>query len=355
MKITYYSDIKQIVDNIHNAIEMVRHPEKIPSEILESFKIKKINKVAMTLGHESVLEHGLISFTIHGISRLALEFLEHHRLASYTETSFRSHQNELHIFQPSGMALSDLKEIEKNISEVYNLLIFRQMAPEDARMILPCSILSSVFVSVNVREALKMASRFAYSAFPEVQTLGVSLIEYLKNIFGSVQMGVFLSNGKQVENWTPWAQLDFPPKTNDFFMSKIPCSDAISLMGIKEPADRLQELQLYFIRGFLSTAAVAQLRRHRMASLFVSYPDAFKVDILPLCSCGNTELVERILQLVAKYSEVLGEYYSAPLGRARRIVFAANRRELDYFVELRTAPQAQAEMQRFANRIGACL
>jgi thymidylate synthase ThyX len=355
MLIKYYSEAKAIQAAIYNAIIMVRHPEKVPSEVSEQEARKVINRVALNEGHVSVLEHGLVSFSIQGISRLALEFLEHHRLASYTETTFRRSQNLLDIFQPSSVSKEEKTELLKNISEVYHSLLFRKMAPEDARLIFPSAILSSVFVSVNVREALKMASRFVSSQFSEIITLGVSITVYLKTVFGEEEIEKLLSVWRKQEFWVPWAVLEFPEKAPDFFMSKVTPEDMIELLGVKEKPERASELIQYFVRGFLSTSAVAQLRRHRMVSLFVSYPDSNKTDILPIFSSDNTDIAKKLIELVAQCQQVLGGDYSAPLGRVRKIVFSANKRELEYFVSLRTSEQAQAEIKRFANRVGACL
>jgi flavin-dependent thymidylate synthase len=45
--------------------------------------------IVFGMGHQSVSEHAYLNFDILGISRLAIEFLENHRLASYTEKSQR--------------------------------------------------------------------------------------------------------------------------------------------------------------------------------------------------------------------------------------------------------------------------
>lgn len=45
--------------------------------------------IVFEMGHHSVAEHAVFSFDLSGISRLAVEALEHHRLNSYTEKSQR--------------------------------------------------------------------------------------------------------------------------------------------------------------------------------------------------------------------------------------------------------------------------
>jgi len=46
-------------------------------------------RIVFGLGHASVAEHAVLNFDIMGISRLAVEEIEHFRLASYTEKSQR--------------------------------------------------------------------------------------------------------------------------------------------------------------------------------------------------------------------------------------------------------------------------
>ena len=57
---------------------------------LDINKARQFNKkIIFDMGHSSVAEHAVFNFDISEISRLALEYLEHFRLASYTEKSQR--------------------------------------------------------------------------------------------------------------------------------------------------------------------------------------------------------------------------------------------------------------------------
>ena len=56
----------------------------------EVAKARKSNrKIIFGMGHHSVAEHAVFNFDIIGISRLAIEELEHFRLCSFTEKSQR--------------------------------------------------------------------------------------------------------------------------------------------------------------------------------------------------------------------------------------------------------------------------
>lgn len=50
---------------------------------------KSTENIVFTMGHHSVAEHAVLNFDVIGLSRLAVEALEQHRLCSYTEKSQR--------------------------------------------------------------------------------------------------------------------------------------------------------------------------------------------------------------------------------------------------------------------------
>ncbi len=50
---------------------------------------KSTKNIVFTMGHHSVAEHAVLNFDVMGLSRLAVEALEQHRLCSYTEKSQR--------------------------------------------------------------------------------------------------------------------------------------------------------------------------------------------------------------------------------------------------------------------------
>ncbi|MEK6846177.1 MAG: FAD-dependent thymidylate synthase [Nanoarchaeota archaeon] len=50
---------------------------------------KSTENIVFTMGHHSVAEHAVLNFDVMGLSRLAVEALEQHRLCSYTEKSQR--------------------------------------------------------------------------------------------------------------------------------------------------------------------------------------------------------------------------------------------------------------------------
>jgi thymidylate synthase ThyX len=50
---------------------------------------KSTENIIFSMGHHSVAEHAVLNFDLMGLSRLAVEALEQHRLCSYTEKSQR--------------------------------------------------------------------------------------------------------------------------------------------------------------------------------------------------------------------------------------------------------------------------
>jgi thymidylate synthase ThyX len=104
-----YNVDKNLLDNLPNSkFEGVVSPESVAAAyarisrsdlavdelrkdaLLDIEKTRKSNtQIVHEYGHFSVAEHAVFNIDIKGISRLAVEYLEHARLASYTEKSFR--------------------------------------------------------------------------------------------------------------------------------------------------------------------------------------------------------------------------------------------------------------------------
>lgn len=66
-------------------------------------------RIVFGLGHASVAEHAVLNFDVMGVSRLAVEEIEHFRLASYTEKSQRYVRLDRDIVMPSEIMEGGLK------------------------------------------------------------------------------------------------------------------------------------------------------------------------------------------------------------------------------------------------------
>jgi flavin-dependent thymidylate synthase len=181
---------------------------------LEVEKSRKSNQtIIFQMGHHSVAEHAVFNFDIMGVSRLALEEIEHFRLASYTEKSQRyvtlqgdyiipnelknsSEIDEFHAliekqnqfykralprladyFQQK-YAIEDKKG--KNETDIVNL------AKEDARYALSLATAGQVGLTINARNLEHLFRRFFKSRLAEVQKIGQEMYDLVYAIAPSI-------------------------------------------------------------------------------------------------------------------------------------------------------------------------
>jgi flavin-dependent thymidylate synthase len=200
---------------------MSRCPEPAPElrrvARAEVEKARKSNRtIVFQMGHHSVAEHAVFNFDIVGLSRLALEELEHFRLVSYTEKSQRyirmgqSHKARCRRdrFLPEeftgglrnsfrALAAKQFSLYEKLYDKVYQHCLGNQtsrtakraarlVASEDARYVLPLATLSQVGMTVNARNLELMIRRSASHPLAEVRELGKRLCSLASRVAPSL-------------------------------------------------------------------------------------------------------------------------------------------------------------------------
>lgn len=154
-------------------------------------------------GHESVIEHATVSFKII-CDRGVTHELVRHRLASYSQESSRycdysagKFGGELTFIKPCFWSeddekfklwLSTMAELEKKYLELRAC----GARPEEARSILPNSLKTEIFVTMNLREwrhFLKL--RTAAAAHPQMREVALKmyqiLVEKLPAVFDDLQ------------------------------------------------------------------------------------------------------------------------------------------------------------------------
>ncbi|WP_297465150.1 FAD-dependent thymidylate synthase [Thermococcus sp.] len=113
-------------------------------------------------GHESILEHAVLTFAIEGCSRVCTHQLVRHRLASYTQQSQRyitlnpSDVEETFVIPESVKEKPELyekwKRLMKSAIELYEETYRAGVHQEDARFILPQAVRTKIVVTMNLRE-----------------------------------------------------------------------------------------------------------------------------------------------------------------------------------------------------------
>ncbi len=161
----------------------------IRSEARESVeRARKSNeRIIFGFGHSSVAEHAVFNFDIIGISRLAVEELEHFRIASFTEKSQRYIKLGKDLVIPEEISASGLKgtfgsvakELHRAYERMYRAMTKRGedegVAKEDARYVMPLATTAQLGMTINARELEYMVSRLAAHPLSEIRMLSSKL------------------------------------------------------------------------------------------------------------------------------------------------------------------------------------
>lgn len=177
----------------------------------EVARSRKSNQtIVFEMGHHSIAEHAVFNFDIIGISRLAAEALERHRLNSYTERSQRYVTVTDDFVVPAEFEEPELREdfvsTVKLQNRYYHLLCERldeylkekhpalaadpaalaNAAKEDARYITSLATHTQLGMTVNARNLELMIRRFAASELAEVRELGAELYRQAASVAPSL-------------------------------------------------------------------------------------------------------------------------------------------------------------------------
>ena len=110
-------------------------------------------------GHDSVLEHGVITFHVSEVSRALTHQLVRHRIGcSYTQRSQRYCKEDQFHFTYLNFPMENEEDVlvvydhaMREIQKAYDALIKLGCKPEDARMILPNACHTEITVTMNFR------------------------------------------------------------------------------------------------------------------------------------------------------------------------------------------------------------
>ncbi len=158
--------------------------------------VEKIRK----LGHESVLEHSLMTVEFTNISRGFTHELVRHRLASYTQQSTRYvDKSNFKVIAPPNkninkkiveLTLPNKEKIKISFNQwlelneqMYTGLKKAEWKTQDARQVLPIGIEAPIVISANLREwrhIFKM--RCAKAAHWEIRSLMVKLLKQVQKL-----------------------------------------------------------------------------------------------------------------------------------------------------------------------------
>ena len=280
----------------------------------------------------------------------------------------------------------------------YQFLIDSGVPKEDARFLLPYSLYSNFYCTLNARELINMLYAMIYgrgSKFPEIKTIGESLLEQARRltpgIFTDFESRRPTIQDLPVFNYAPEKELideepdvellgytpepskviartalieicNLPTKQIEKIISNKEECCAIIEKIINSKRQRALEAATFTFRiNNVSLSCLTHFARHRIQSLQV--PSLTLTDrtrhIIPETVKANPEVNKRYCNAFAKtaelYSQLKAEGISEELlgyvllsGNTLDIVTTINARELLLFMKLRSCNRAQWEIRDFA-------
>ncbi len=252
-------------------------------------KARKSNEqIVFGLGHASVAEHACFNFDVIGVSRLAIEYLEHFRLASYTEKSQRYIKIEDDGLIPEEFAAEPVRsaflqlvrkqnafyhhacgEIKKALLEKGEEAGEASLkAREDARYALPLAIRGQLGMTVNARTLENMIQKLLAAPLAEVREMGQRLYEQCGNLVPSLvkytKPDLYHLNQAKLADVLPVVSLKSRP---------VSVKDTVRLLSHSlNPDDSVLSTLLFRSRAVLfedAVAAVKKMTEAQKKSLFL--------------------------------------------------------------------------------------
>ncbi|MEM2089985.1 MAG: FAD-dependent thymidylate synthase [Candidatus Pacearchaeota archaeon] len=351
---------------IATACAGISHQEKSFSWLRKKYrnldKLISLDKKLVEMGHSSIVEHMFFNFDV-VLSRLAVEFLESHRLASYTEKSQRftevdynafylpsEHQDFVSLFKKQielykkALDLSR-KQLKEKFGE--NWKKYDNKAKEDSRFVLPLAVLAPLNFSVNGRELEYIIQKANSHSLPEIKKFGELLIKELNSkvpwamhLIKHTEKDAYYEKNKELEEVVKSLALHQNCQQNTSIEVEKDADDKIIAALIFENAQISYEKALDFVkkqdqklkfeivrkalknmemhhrppRAFeipyvtvstaISASCFAQLKRHRMLTLLVQPYDPDLGYAIPE-SIHEIGLAKEYLELMDQSSDLL--------------------------------------------------
>lgn len=133
-------------------------------QIVEDIDSEKVLGRIVGMGHHSVIEHAVFTFSVEGVSRALTHQLVRHRVASFSQQS----QRYVSLTEPSYVTPHTVEgdeearrvfdETMRTIWEAYGKLESMGIPAEDARYLLPNGCTTNITITMNARELLHFFS-----------------------------------------------------------------------------------------------------------------------------------------------------------------------------------------------------
>ena len=160
------------------------YSERPSYEIAEDINAEKVLSRIVGMGHHSVIEHAVFTFSVEGVSRALTHQLVRHRVASFSQQS----QRYVSLTEPTYVtphtvegdeeARRVFEETMDAIWSSYSRLEGMGIPAEDARYLLPNGCTTNITITMNARELLHFFSlRCCNRAQWEIRELADRMLE----------------------------------------------------------------------------------------------------------------------------------------------------------------------------------
>ena len=360
-----------------------------------------ISKVTRS-GHTSTVEHTVFNLAFQNVSVLVEQFVIEFRLASFTVKSrryvdFAKLGYYIPHFESKAVQDKYIAHMDYLYKE-YEAMIAADIPKEDARFLLPYSLYSNFYCTLNARELINMLYAMIYgrgSQFQELKVLGESLLEQARNMtpgiftdfenrrpslqdvpkFSYTPDKALIEAEENVEllSYTPDASkaiaryaliesCNLPTAQIDSIIeNEDECAKIIKEVISSKRQRALEAATFTFRINNVSLSCLTHFARHRMQSIGI--PALTLTDrtrhVLPETIAKNDALKERYCEAFRRTAELYEELKAAGIceellayvllsGNTLDIVTTINGRELLLFMKLRSCTRAQWEIRDFA-------
>lgn len=360
-----------------------------------------ISKVTRS-GHRSTVEHTVFNLAFQNVSVLVEQFVIEFRLASFTVKSRRYVDfANLGYYIPRFTSKSIQDKYISHMDylyEEYTHFIEAGVPKEDARFLLPYSLYSNFYCTLNAREMINMLYSMIYgrgAGFDEIRMLGESLLEQAREMTPGIftdfetrrpsvcdvpsydykpdreliakepivellnhtpNASKVIAQAALIENCNlPTAQIE------EIIANDSECSSIIEKVINSKRQRPLEAATFTFRINNVSLSCLTHFARHRMQSIGI--PSLTLTDrkrhIIPETVKANEELLQRYCTAFDKTALLYEELKAAGVceellayiqlsGNTVDIVTTINGRELLLFMKLRSCNRAQWEIREIA-------
>lgn len=165
------------------------YSEDSAADLLETVDPAKMLCQVIGMGHHSVIEHAVFTFSVEGVSRALTHQLVRHRVASFSQQS----QRYVRLSEPTYVvpetvkrdpeAMKVYEETMNGIWDSYSKLIGMGIPAEDARYVLPNGCTTNITITMNARELLHFFSmRCCNRAQWEIREMADEMLRLCKEV-----------------------------------------------------------------------------------------------------------------------------------------------------------------------------